>query len=187
MTIHNRWNNSEIGNYWDNYTGVDANGDGIGDTPHIISSSPLVQDYLPIVDNDAPEITIFSPSNNSVFGNTAPSFIISLKEKYINEMWYTLDNGLHNYTFTNNGTISQAVWSALPNGLVKLEFYVMDKTGKIGFAEVIIIKKEQVIHGYNLILLLICLVFFGIVLVPIKVKNKEKENYLCFYNNLINL
>ncbi len=172
--LNNRWNNSEIGNYWDNYTGIDANGDGIGDTPHNICSSPLVQDFLPIVDNEVPEITILSPSNESVFKNIAPSFIISVKEKHTDEMWYTLDGGLHNYIFTNNGTINQAAWNPLPSGLVKLEFYVMDKTGKIGFAEVIIIKKEQAIPGYNLILFLICVVFFGIVIVPNKVKNKKR-------------
>jgi len=49
----------------------------------------------------------------------------------------------------------------------------MDKTGKIGFAEVIIIKEERAILGYNLILLLICNLFFGIVIVFNKVKNKK--------------
>jgi parallel beta-helix repeat protein len=28
----NKWNNTEIGNYWDNYTGIDADYNGIGDT-----------------------------------------------------------------------------------------------------------------------------------------------------------
>ncbi len=147
--LNNRWNNSEIGNYWDNYTGIDANGDGIGDIPHNISSSPLVQDYLPIVDNDVPEVTILSPSNNSVFKNTAPSFTISVKEKHIDEMWYTLDGGLHNYTFIANTTINQAAWNLLPSASVKLEFYIRDKTGKIGFVEVIIIKKGRIYINNN--------------------------------------
>jgi parallel beta-helix repeat protein len=49
----NSWDNGypSGGNYWSNYTGVDANGDGIGDTPHIIDSNnqdnhPLIKPYI---------------------------------------------------------------------------------------------------------------------------------------------
>ncbi len=37
----NSWNNGHPsgGNYWSNYTGVDVDNDGIGDTPHIIDSN----------------------------------------------------------------------------------------------------------------------------------------------------
>ena len=28
------WDNGTIGNYWENYQGIDNNGDGIGDTPY---------------------------------------------------------------------------------------------------------------------------------------------------------
>jgi parallel beta-helix repeat protein len=36
------------GNYWSNYSGTDNNGDGIGDTPHVIDS--LNSDNYPLVD-----------------------------------------------------------------------------------------------------------------------------------------
>jgi len=36
-----------MGNYWDDYNGSDANGDGIGDTPYIIDSD---KDYYPLIE-----------------------------------------------------------------------------------------------------------------------------------------
>jgi len=34
--LGNKWDNGVVGNYWDDYTGKDQNGDGIGDTPYLI-------------------------------------------------------------------------------------------------------------------------------------------------------
>jgi len=39
-TSSNIWNYDSIGNYWSDYNGTDSNGDGIGDTPYMISTSP---------------------------------------------------------------------------------------------------------------------------------------------------
>jgi parallel beta-helix repeat protein len=49
----NRFDNGSIGNYWDDYTGVDENNDGIGDTPYnaTISDTYGVSniDYFPLM------------------------------------------------------------------------------------------------------------------------------------------
>ncbi len=45
----NTWNSSEIGNYWSDYEGQDADGDGIGDTPYVINSKTGSVDYLPAI------------------------------------------------------------------------------------------------------------------------------------------
>jgi parallel beta-helix repeat protein len=49
-TYVNIWDNGSTGNYWGDYTGVDANGDGIGDTPYNIpGKTPPSQDRYPLM------------------------------------------------------------------------------------------------------------------------------------------
>ncbi len=43
----NSWDNGCEGNFWSNYTGLDLNGDGVGDTPHIIDSNST--DHYPLM------------------------------------------------------------------------------------------------------------------------------------------
>jgi parallel beta-helix repeat protein len=48
--LYDSWDNGypSGGNYWDNYTGVDGNGDGIGDTPFVISGYNI--DRYPLIE-----------------------------------------------------------------------------------------------------------------------------------------
>jgi parallel beta-helix repeat protein len=85
--INNKWDNGTIGNYWDNYDGVDANDDGIGDTPYLISGTAGSQDNFPIWSDGDEEIPEDLPIIS--FGNyyllftfiTILSFIILEKRK----------------------------------------------------------------------------------------------------------
>ena len=54
---NNLWYEStlEQGNYWDNYTGTDGDGDGIGDTPYNISGGEN-KDYYPLMEPYSPKI-----------------------------------------------------------------------------------------------------------------------------------
>ena len=57
----NFWDNGTLGNYWGDYTGVDSNGDGIGDSPYVLNgfrwdtdfggfvASPAGQDNYPLM------------------------------------------------------------------------------------------------------------------------------------------
>ncbi len=138
----NNWNSTIIGNYWDNHTSPDVTPvDGIVDNPYTyISGAAGSTDYLPIAEDGAPRITINSPIEGGKFGSTAPSFNVEIIDVYIYEMWYTIDGGLHNYTFTENGTINQAAWDALPEGSVTITFYARDIIGNEASEEVTVIK-----------------------------------------------
>jgi uncharacterized protein Usg len=118
-----------------------VNDDGIVDAPYNISRSPLIQDYLPIAEDGAPSITINSPTSSDVFGATAPSFDVTITDDYLDEMWYTLDGGSHNYTFSENELINQAAWDAMPEGSITLTFYASDIPRNIA-SEVVIITKD---------------------------------------------
>jgi parallel beta-helix repeat protein len=137
----NKWNSSVVGNYWDNHTGPDISPeDGIVDTPYTyIGGSAGSIDYLPIAEDGAPRITINSPTEGSRF-SSAPSFNVEIIDDFLYEMWYTIDGGLNNYTFTENGTIDESAWDALPDGTVIITFYARDIPGYEAFEQVTVIK-----------------------------------------------
>ncbi len=140
---NNQWDNGIIGNIWDDYGGADANDDGIGDTPYLISGTAGSQDNFPIWEDgdDIPIITINFPYSDQVFGYLSPSYNVSIFGADKNSTWYTIDDGLTNITFTGFlGTINQSAWDLRPNGTVKIIFYVNDTTGNLGSDEVIINK-----------------------------------------------
>ena len=98
-----------------------------------------------IVEKDSitPIITINYPETGMKFNLTTPSFNLSILEKHLDKIWYTLDNGANNYSINNlTGHILQNAWNAQPLGNVTITFYASDTLGHIGKTTVIIIKYE---------------------------------------------
>ena len=47
--VSNRWDYGSVGNFWDDYIGIDENNDSIGDSPYLISGSAQSTDNFPVV------------------------------------------------------------------------------------------------------------------------------------------
>ena len=70
---NNSWDNGSVGNYWSDYTGSDANGDGIGDQPYSIPSGKN-KDRYPLmepvgVDTTPPIVSIERPRKGYLYIN----------------------------------------------------------------------------------------------------------------------
>ncbi|MEJ2252730.1 MAG: NosD domain-containing protein, partial [Candidatus Lokiarchaeota archaeon] len=138
----NIWNNTQIGNYWDNYTGSDSNDDGIGDTPYVFSGGI---DYLPIWDKSAPVITLNYPANNMRFGHSVPSFNVEITDLYLDKMWYQFIGHTKKFFFLSNGTFDTALWQSEWNSIsdgdfISIRFYANDTPGNLASKDLQIIK-----------------------------------------------
>lgn len=88
-----------------------------------------------------PIISIISPLKNLLCGSDPPDFELLVIEPNIESMWYSLDSGATNITYSSmSGTIDQAEWNKLGNGTVTIRFSVKDKGGNEGFAKALIRK-----------------------------------------------
>ena len=124
-------------------------------------------------------ITINSPKDDEIFGNSAPDYNITIYHSY-NSIWYTIDNGLTNFTTESlNGTIDQAYWDTLSDGPLELTFYVNNSKKHTSSKFVSIIKDTstssipsgQAISGYNLPWLAVAISIIFVVLIK---KKKQK-------------
>ena len=172
--LDNKWNSSLIGNYWDDYRFTDNNGDGIGDTTYTYGA---LKDYLPIVDDLAPNITIISPTDNEEFSNP-PSFQVIITDRYPNLMWYTLNNGNSKYYFSSNNTIAESAWNSVPAGNVIIKFYANDRALNEAFQEIIVAKPFTISFG---LIPIIAFSLIGVVIVLSKTLKQKKKHDRIFH------
>ncbi|MFX0030094.1 MAG: NosD domain-containing protein, partial [Candidatus Hermodarchaeota archaeon] len=141
----NSWYNSSVGNYWDNYTGRDANDDNIGDIPYnYIFGDAHSQDIYPTW-WDPPSLIISSPINNSYYGTFAPDFKAIIDEGKGHSFWYEIAG--RNSSFLSLlgvmgeeiiDVFEQELWDDLSNGTHKIRFYVNDSKGFVGNKDILI-------------------------------------------------
>ena len=138
----NYWNNSVIGNYWDDYSEEDLDDDGIGDSPYQVQHRfGNSYDYKPQW-RDGPTLNVSEPNQNDVFGSTPPNFTIATSDPTLDTLWYSLSLGNASYSriIMGNGTINASDWLSLEDGNVTLRFYGNDSEGNVQFTEMNVIK-----------------------------------------------
>ncbi|MFX0011600.1 MAG: hypothetical protein ACFE9R_14905, partial [Candidatus Hermodarchaeota archaeon] len=113
------------------------------------------------LDTMPPKISIFFPTPDRKFSESPP-YVLTVTERNIETVWYTLNNG-PNFSVTKHiGLINETAWNSLADGPVTINFYIRDTGGREAFDEVIVIKNTSEgsplptseIPGYDLYILL---------------------------------
>ncbi|MFX1311354.1 MAG: SBBP repeat-containing protein [Promethearchaeota archaeon] len=170
--LHSTWYTLNVGGYtniyFDNFTGIIDQEEWDKKTySGMVTIKFYARDMLGRVgvaeisvekDITEPKIKINSPSSYHQYKDDAPSYNIEIDELHLVSIWYTIDEGVTNYTITDlYGTINQEAWDAAPYDSITITFYANDLMGNIGYSEVDIVKVTEPksrfgISGYPLLL-----------------------------------
>jgi len=124
---NNNFDKDGEGNYWSDYTGIDANNDGIGDTPYVIDETR--RDNRPLMFPWGEwEFSVSLPQNRSYSGSVPLVFVADRPTEWFS---YSLD-GLDNVTVAGNTTLT-----GLIEGWHTITVYANDTLGNAGTSETI--------------------------------------------------
>jgi parallel beta-helix repeat protein len=102
----NNWTNGSAGNYWSDYTGTDANGDGIGDTPYYLDGGVGAQDPHPLMNQGTMDLVtpiINNPSESTFFEGTTGNTLT----------WNATDINPATYIIYQNGSVvASGTWTS---------------------------------------------------------------------------
>ncbi len=139
---YNKWDNGDIGNFWDNYTGPDEDSNGRGDIPYNISGLANNKDFFPIFISP-PQIFINSPELCNFFNASTPSYNIYYSTVFLDKLYYTINFSSTKYYFTENNTLDPSGWASVADGNITLTFYIKDIFNRINSSSTCIIKDTK--------------------------------------------
>ncbi len=83
----NFWDDGQRGNYWDDYTGEDNDGDGIGDTPYEVPGGDNKDNYPMMIPNgvdlEPPEVSISKPQDGYLYVNILGIIVFDIPIRFI--------------------------------------------------------------------------------------------------------
>ncbi|MBC7080661.1 MAG: PKD domain-containing protein [Thermoplasmatales archaeon] len=136
-SIMNNWSHLNVGNYWDKYSGADADGDGIGDAPYPIEPPikgnfdfyPLMEEYggidifppdivdlraIPLIQEPGKEVNITCNILDKEGVSSAIINITTPEGNYINESLININSTNAYYfviSFEKKGVYNYYVWT----------------------------------------------------------------------------